>query len=88
MDVSTYAPARDLLATPHDERQRSLSHDHAAVGVASGGLYSTARDLAKFVAATMRRPDGSEPGRGILSPETVARMIAPSKEAGGRYGLG
>jgi CubicO group peptidase (beta-lactamase class C family) len=88
MDASTYAPARDQLATPHDEHQRSLSHDHAAVGVASGGLYSTATDLAKFVAATMRRPDGSEPGRGVLSPETVATMIAPSKEAGGRYGLG
>jgi CubicO group peptidase (beta-lactamase class C family) len=88
MDASTYAPARDRLATPHDEHQRSLSHDHAAVGFASGGLYSTATDLAKFVAATMRRPDGAESGRGILSPETVTRMLAPSEEAGGRYGLG
>jgi len=88
MEVSTYAPTGDQLATPYDENQLPLSHDHADVGAASGGLYSTATDLPRFVAATMRRPDGAEPGRGILSPETVARMVAPSEEAGGRYGLG
>jgi CubicO group peptidase (beta-lactamase class C family) len=88
MDASTYAPAGDRVATPHDEDGRPLPRDHAEVGVASGGLYSTASDLARFVAATMRGPDGSEPGRGVVGPQAVASMIAPAAETGGRYGLG
>lgn len=88
MEVSTYDPDSDQLATPHDANKRPLSQEHADVGLASGGLYSTAMDLARLVAAAMRGPDGSEPGRGILRPETVALMIAPAEGTGGSYGLG
>jgi CubicO group peptidase (beta-lactamase class C family) len=88
MDVSSYAPAREQLAIPYDENKRALSQDHAHVGVASGGLYTTAVDLARFVVATMRGRDGSPPGRGVVSPEMVAKMIAPVEETGGKYGLG
>jgi CubicO group peptidase (beta-lactamase class C family) len=88
MEVSSYAPRRDQLATPYDENRRPLSRDHANVGLASGGLYSTAADLARFVAATMRGLDASEPGKGIVRPQSVAMMIAPAQETGGMYGLG
>lgn len=88
MEASTYAPGGDHLATPYDENKRPLPQEHADVGAASGGLYSTAKDLARFVAATMLGPDGSQPGRGIVRPETVARMIAPAEDTQSRYGLG
>lgn len=88
MDVSTYTPRADLLATPYDEKTQPRPQAHADVGDASGGLYTTAADLARLVAAAMRGPDGSPPGRGILRPETVATMITPAPETGGRYGLG
>jgi CubicO group peptidase (beta-lactamase class C family) len=88
MDVSTYTPRSDLLATPHDENRQPLPQAHADVGDASGGLYTTATDLASLVAATMRGSDGSPPGRGILRPETVATMITPAPETADRYGLG
>ena len=88
MEASTYAPTTDQLATPYDANKRPLPQDHADIGVASGGLYSTATDLARFVAATMQGPDGSVPGKGIIGPETVTAMVAPSAETGGRYGLG
>ncbi len=88
MHLSTYTARPDQLATPYDENRRPLPQAHADVGDASGGLYTTVTDLAMFVAATMRGPEGSPPGRGILNPETVAAIIAPAPETGGRYGLG
>jgi hypothetical protein len=36
----------------------------------------------------MPGPHGELPGRGVLAPETVARMMAPTPESGGIYGLG
>ncbi|HXG47809.1 MAG TPA: serine hydrolase domain-containing protein, partial [Methylomirabilota bacterium] len=88
MDAATYRPRSDQLATPYDENRRPLPQAHANVGNASGGLYTTASDLARLAAATMRGEEGSAPGKGILKPETVAAMIARAPEAGGRYGLG
>jgi CubicO group peptidase (beta-lactamase class C family) len=43
---------------------------------AAGGLYSTATDVARFMAAGMPGPDGEAPGRGVLTPETFSRMTA------------
>jgi CubicO group peptidase (beta-lactamase class C family) len=42
---------------------------------AASGLYSTAADLARFVAAEMPGPDGEPAGRGVLAPETLALMF-------------
>jgi len=54
---------------------------------ASGGVYTTAADLGKFVSASMT--DGRDlPGRDVLTLEAVQEMIAPEEETGGRYGLG
>ena len=44
---------------------------------AAGGLYSTATDMARFMAAGMPGPDGETPGRGVLTPETFSLMTAP-----------
>jgi hypothetical protein len=38
---------------------------------AAAGLYVTAPDLAKFVAANMSGPAGETPGRGVLTSEAA-----------------
>ncbi len=53
----------------------------------SGGLLTTARDLALFLCAT--DSDGDlEPGRGVLKPETIDMMMTPTLETRGLSGLG
>lgn len=54
---------------------------------ASGGIFTTASDLATFVAA-IDSSDSSLPGRGVLKPSTVEEIITPSKETNNQYGLG
>jgi CubicO group peptidase (beta-lactamase class C family) len=44
---------------------------------AAAGLFTTAADLARFAAATMPGPQGQPPGRGVLTPNTVAEMLTP-----------
>lgn len=42
---------------------------------AAAGLYTTAPDLARFVAAEMPGPHGEPAGRGVLSPDTLNLMF-------------
>jgi CubicO group peptidase (beta-lactamase class C family) len=44
---------------------------------AAAGLYSTASDMARFLAAEMPGPNGEPAGRGVLSPDTLALMFTP-----------
>jgi hypothetical protein len=44
---------------------------------AAGGLYTTATDLARFVAAEMPGPNGESAGRTVLSADTLALMFTP-----------
>ncbi|MHC4925600.1 MAG: serine hydrolase domain-containing protein, partial [Planctomycetota bacterium] len=44
---------------------------------AQGGLITSARGIARFLAASVRGPDGEPPGRGVLSPEWVAQTFEP-----------
>jgi CubicO group peptidase (beta-lactamase class C family) len=44
---------------------------------AAAGLYTTASDLARFVAAAMTGPQGQPAGGAVLSPGTVATMLTP-----------
>lgn len=53
---------------------------------APGGLYATAEDIARFVAAGMGGPDGEPPGWGVLEPETVEEIHIPAVETTGLYG--
>jgi len=55
---------------------------------AAAGLYSTARDYARFLAACLAGPDGETPGRGVLSSDGVDLLTAPHQETDGQYGLG
>ncbi|HET7012043.1 MAG TPA: serine hydrolase domain-containing protein [Anaerolineales bacterium] len=58
---------------------------------AAAGLYTTAPDLARFVAAAMPGPDGKTAGRGVLTPDTLALMFTPAvqlQDPGEEWGLG
>jgi CubicO group peptidase (beta-lactamase class C family) len=44
---------------------------------AAAGLYSTAPDMARFLAAEMPGPHGEPAGRGVLAPDTLALMFTP-----------
>jgi CubicO group peptidase (beta-lactamase class C family) len=55
---------------------------------AAAGLYATAPDMARFVAALMPGPHGEPPGRGVVSAATITTMTTPGPATGGRYGLG
>ena len=45
---------------------------------AAAGLYTTASDLARFVAAEMPGHDGELAGRGVISQDTLALMFTPA----------
>lgn len=55
---------------------------------AAAGLHTTVEELARFAAAALEGPAGERPGRGVVSPETVALMTFPAAASNGRYGLG
>jgi CubicO group peptidase (beta-lactamase class C family) len=63
--------------------------------LAAAGLWSTAADLARMVAALMAGPFGSLPGRGVLEPATIGQMLSPQPSSsndllfsGSEWGLG
>lgn len=63
-------------ATGHDWYGRPLPHYELATR-AQGGLWASAGDMARFLAAAMRGPDGEAPGRGVIPPDAVASSFAP-----------
>jgi len=65
-----------VTATGHTQGQRPTS-PYLLAEQASGGLYSSANDLALFVVAGMTGPSGEAPGRGVLTPAGVAALFAP-----------
>jgi CubicO group peptidase (beta-lactamase class C family) len=77
-------------AAAYDRLGRRLPN-YRFTELAAAGLYTTAEDLARFVAAGMRGPHGEQPGRGVVRPETVELMYTPaphSETRNGAYGLG
>jgi CubicO group peptidase (beta-lactamase class C family) len=73
------------VAIPYDSGRAIARHRY--VGLAAAGLYSTAGDLARFLAAGMRGAKGELPGRGVLSPTSVAVMQSPSPHSSSGYGF-
>lgn len=76
-----------LTARGHDFAGRPLPAFRYAEQAAAG-LYATAPDMARFVAALMPGPHGEPPGRGVVSAATIRAMTTPAPATGGRYGLG
>jgi CubicO group peptidase (beta-lactamase class C family) len=74
-------------ARGHDSAGRLLPAYRYAEQAAAG-LYATAPDLARFVAALGPGPDGEPPGRGVVSASTIRAMTTPAQATRGRYGLG
>ena len=88
MDRATFEVTEQLrseLATEHfvDGTPVPLSHGPAR---AHGGLYATAEDIARFVAAGTETPE-EPPGRDLLAPESIAELYTSTVETTGFYGL-
>jgi CubicO group peptidase (beta-lactamase class C family) len=78
---------RARSAQGHDEDGRPLP-DFLFTARAAAGLYSTASDLAEWVAAGVEGPEGERPGRDVLLPRSVTELHQPARGTGGVYGLG
>lgn len=57
---------------------------------AAASLYTSTADLARFLAAHRDGPNGEVPGKGVLSPKSIALMFRPKARMVGRphWGLG
>jgi CubicO group peptidase (beta-lactamase class C family) len=66
---------RPQTATGYDVAGRAVPHS-AFTEKAAGGLYTTANDLATFMAASMTGPNNEPAGRGVLTPSGVAALLA------------
>jgi CubicO group peptidase (beta-lactamase class C family) len=76
-----------VTATAYREPGQPLSN-YRFTALAAAGLYSTASDLARFVAAGMAGPNREPPGRGLLSPRDVELMFTPTVEMDASTSLG
>lgn len=74
------------VATPWDHEGKKVYPLLFYPAAAPAGLYSTVGDMTKFMLAHCS-VDGQPPGRGVVTPATLARMMRPDSTAI-RYGLG
>ncbi len=83
-----WAPAVEArLAQGHIAAGEPLPN-YRYVAEAAAGLYTTAPDLARWVAASLVGPRGEPPGRGVLTPASVAELFTPQPGTNPSYGLG
>jgi CubicO group peptidase (beta-lactamase class C family) len=90
MEHSSFEWTPDIqarTASPYDRSGNRLPN-YLYTEAAAAGLYTTAVDLAKFVAASMAGPNGEPAGRGVLTPQTIRQMTSPAPATNGTYGLG
>ncbi|HZG69185.1 MAG TPA: serine hydrolase domain-containing protein [Herpetosiphonaceae bacterium] len=81
----TWSPAlQPATAQPYDAWGRQLP-SHTFTEQAVGGLYTTAADLGRWVAAHLPGPGGEAAGRGVLLPETIREMLTPQPATAGAY---
>ncbi len=71
------ADLRPATATGYNAAQQPYPN-YRFTEQAAAGLYTTAPDLARFVAAALTGPDGEPAGRGVLNPDTLAVMVTPT----------
>lgn len=70
------APGTRNIATFYDVDGTVATHYRFAA-LAAASLYTSALDMTRFVAAHVAGPSGEVPGRGVLSPATLALMRTP-----------
>ena len=92
MSRSTYrtgAKGYSNIAQFFDSAGRPAPHN-LYTAAAAASLYSTANDMARFAQAHMTGPHGEAPGRGVLSPTSLATMRATQAKllGEGHWGLG
>jgi len=78
MTRSTFDHADSILAdlaTRHDDQGSPLPPARIAAAAVSG-LYSTARDLTRFLTALSPGPDARPPGSGLISPQAAEQMTS------------
>lgn len=68
---------KPATATAYRERGEPLPN-YLFTAKAAAGLYTTASDLARFVAAGLPGPDAAPAGRGVLTPATLDIMFSPA----------
>lgn len=91
MNRSTFSVAPDVhnVATFYDVDGSVATH-YRFTALAATSLYTSAHDMTRFIAAHLTGPSGEAPGRGVLSPATLALMRAPQASQFGFeiWGLG
>ena len=91
MTRSTYilADPQSNVAEFYDEAGAQAIH-YRFTSLAPTSLYTSAGDMARFIAAQSTGPNGEPVGRGVLRPETVAAMRKPHASQMGAdiWGLG
>lgn len=91
METSTYKPeeAGPGLAQFFDGRGKLTAH-RRYTAVAAASLYSSPRDITRFLQAHLAGRNGEPAGRGVLSPETLVLMSRAEGRTMGRdiWGLG
>jgi CubicO group peptidase (beta-lactamase class C family) len=75
---------KSTVATPYDEKGNAWPH-YQYVEHGSGGIYTTASDLAKFVSLLVTKKLSAKP---LLKAEAIQQMITAAEATNGFYGLG
>lgn len=91
MSRSTYSVAADASnVAAFFDTQGAIATHYRFTSLAATSLYTSAADMTRFVAAHGRGPAGEPPGRGVLSPATLAQMRRPHASQYGAeiWGLG
>jgi CubicO group peptidase (beta-lactamase class C family) len=76
----------ERVAVPYSDELRPVPL-YRTNGKAAGGMYSTITELSAFACAEMEGPQGEAPGRGVLSPASIAEMHRPDRYAETEMGI-
>ncbi len=90
MNRSTFGWSPDVarsVATPHSDDPERDGRHRLFTGLAGAGLYTSAEDFSRLLAAHFVGQAGEPVGRGVLDPSTLASMMVPDSVAA-TYGLG
>ncbi len=68
------------FASPHD-REGKVTADYRWLCRSAGGVYASVSDLAAFAGAEMAGGAGTPPGRGVISPTSLATLHTPHGDA-------